>query len=171
MTFKKRAIVAIVVMAMMLLFLSLFIHCGMSLLVRDSAGNVYFEKGVRPGDLVSLGFTHSVEKVLIVDTFFVQTDGSLLLTNTTFGSSGAGIPSELSYNITVDENGNFTIRDINKTFETVNFITGSTPKHFLIVSGVYYPIYSSVPEGKPLFLLVEHKTVAGIVFNNIQSYI
>jgi hypothetical protein len=171
MKFKKQAIIAIVAVAMMLIFLSMLMPSGMSLIVRDSAGTVYFEKGVRPGDVVSLGFTHSVEKVLIVDSFFVQADGSLLLTNTTFGSSGAGIPSELSYNITVDENGNFTIRDINQTFESVNFITGSTPKHYLIVSGEYYPLYSSVPEGKPLFLLVEHKTVAAIAFNKIQSYI
>lgn len=171
MTFEKRAIVAIVAVAMMLLFLSVFVPCGMSLIIRDSAGKVYFEKGVRPGDVVSLGFTHSVEKVLIVDTFFVQTDGSLLVTNTTFGSSGAGIPSELSYNITVDENGNFTIRNINQTFESINFITGSTPKHFLIISGENYPLYSFVPEGKPLFLLVERNTAATMVFNKIRGYI
>jgi hypothetical protein len=171
MTFRKRAIIAIVAVAMMLLFLSVLVPCGMSLIIRDGTGKVYFEKAVSQGDAVSLGFTHSVEKVQIVDTFIVQADGSLLLTNTTFGSSGAGIPSELSYNITVDENGNYTIRDLNQTFGSVNFITGYTPKHYLIISGEKYPIYSLVPEGKPLFLLAERNTAAGIVFNKIRSYI
>jgi hypothetical protein len=171
MTSKKRAIIAVVAVAMMFLFLFILLPCGMSLQVRDSAGKVYFEKSVRPGDSVSLGFTHSVEKVQIVDTFIVQADCSLLLTNTTFDSSGAGIPSELSYNITVDENGNFTIKDINQTFESVNFITSATPKHYLIISGVNYPIFSLVPEAKPLFLLVERNTASGIVFNKIRGYI
>jgi hypothetical protein len=171
MTFKKRAIIAIFAVAMMLLFLSVLLPCGMSMIIRDSTGKVYFEKGVRQGDMVSLGFTHTVEKVQIVDAFIVMADGSLLLTNTTFGSSGAGIPSELSYNITVDENGNYTIRDINQTFDHINFITSSTPKHYLIISGEKYPIYSSVPEGKPLFLLVERNTLARIVFNKIKGHI
>jgi hypothetical protein len=171
MTSKKRAVIVIVAVAMMLLFLSFFVPCGTSLIIRDGAGKVYFEKGVRPGDAVSLGFTHSVQKVQIVDTFIVLEDCNLLLTNSTFDSSGAGIPSELSYNITVDENGNYLIKDINQTFASINFITSDTPKHYLIISGEKYPVYSSVPEGKPLFLLVERTTAASIVFSKIGSYI
>ena len=72
----------------------------MSLIIKDKAGHVYYKKGVCPGDLVSLGFKHSVEKVLVVDTFIVTGDGKLLLDNTTYGSMGAGLPSDQSYNIT-----------------------------------------------------------------------
>jgi hypothetical protein len=171
MTFKKRAIIAIIAVAMMILFLSFLLPSGMSLIIKDSAGTIYFEKSVRPGDTFSLGFTHSVQKVQIVDTFIVLEDSHLLLTYTTFDSSGAGIPSELSYNITVDENGNYTIRDINQTFESINFITGSTPQHYLIISGEKFPVYLLVPEGKPLFLLVERNTAAEYVFNIIRSHI
>ena len=85
---------------MVILFLSLILPCGMLVFVRDKAGNVYYEKSVRPGDIISMEITHSVEKVLIVDNLIVLEDGRLLLTNTTFGSSGYGIPSELFYNIT-----------------------------------------------------------------------
>ena len=87
------------------------------------------------GDVVSLGFNHSVEKVLVVDTFLVTGDDSLLLVNTTYGSMGAGLPSDESYNITTDGHGNFTINDINESFRSINFMTGPIPKHYLIVAG------------------------------------
>lgn len=166
---KKTVIIAIVVMAMMILFLVL--PCGMSLIVRDKAGHVYYEKGVSTGVIVSLEFKHSVEKVQVVDTFLVTADGMLLLTNTTYGSMGAGLPSDESYNITSDGNGNFTIRDINETFASIPFITGTIPRHHISVNGEKYPIYSSVPDGKPLFLLIERNTVASMLFNRIMAYI
>jgi hypothetical protein len=169
MTNRKRLIIATFSVAVILLFLSLILPGGMFVFVRDKAGNVYYEKSVRPGDLVSMEFTHSVEKVQIVDNFIVLTDGQLFLVNTTFGSSGYGIPSESFYNITIDSNGNYTITDINKTFESINFLTGSLPKNYLTVSGEKYPIYSSVPEGKPVILSVEHNTPAGIFYNKIKA--
>jgi hypothetical protein len=169
--FKKQAIIAIVLVAVMLLFLSVLLPCGMSLFIKDQSGRVYFEKNVRDRDMVTLGFNHSVEKVLVFDTFLVQPDGSLLLVNTTFGSSGAGLPSETFYNITTDGIGNFTINNINQTFASVNFMTGPTPRHYLIVSGEYTPIFSLVPEGKPLILSVEHNTPASLLINSIRTYI
>ena len=136
---KKQAIIAIALVAVILLFLSILLPCGMSLIVRDSGGRVYFDKTVRQGDMVSLGFKHSVEKVLVVDTFIVTADDSLLLVNTTYGSMGAGLPSDESYNITTDGHGNFTINDINESFRSINFMTGPIPKHYLIVAGKNYP--------------------------------
>jgi hypothetical protein len=105
-----------------------------------------------------------------VDNLLVQPDGSLLLTNETFDSSGYGIPSETFYNITI-ENGNFTRNNINQSFEGINMIVGSLPRQYLTVAGEKYPIYLSVPEAKPLFLSVEHYTLAEIVFNKIKGYI
>jgi len=166
---KKTVIIAILAVAVMILFLIL--PCGMSLIVRDHAGHVYYEKGVAPGDIISLEFKHSVEKVQVVDWFQVATDGTLLLTKTTYGSMGAGLPSDESYNITTDDTGNFSIENINETFTGIPFITGSIPRHYLSVNGEKYPIYMSVPEGKPLFLLIERNTVASMLFNVIMTYI
>jgi hypothetical protein len=166
---KKRLIIAIFSVAVMLIFLSLILPGGMFVFVRDNAGTVYYEKSVRPGDVVSMEITHSVQKVRIVDNLTVLTDGRLLLTDTTFGSSGYGIPSELFYNITVDSDGNYTIKDINQTFESINFLTGNLPKNYLTVAGEKYPIYSVVPEGKPVILSVERITLAETVFNKIRA--
>jgi hypothetical protein len=99
MTSKKRIITAILAVAVVFLFLSLILPGGMWLTIRDWNGTAYFEKNVKPGDEVSIEFTHSVEHVPIVDNLLVQADGSLLLTNETFDSSGYGIPSETFYNI------------------------------------------------------------------------
>ncbi len=128
--FRKTVIIAIVVVAMMILFLVL--PCGMSLIVRDKAGHVYFEKGVSTGDIVSLEFTHSVEKVQVVDTFLVAADGTLLLTNTTYGSLWGQACHPTNRIILRSENGNFTIKNINETFTGIHFITGAIPRHYMI---------------------------------------
>jgi len=167
---KKRFVTAIVVMAVILLFLSLIMPGGKFLTIRDRSGTLYFETSVHPGELVSLEYTHSVELVQIVDNLIVQADGSLLLINETFDSSGYGIPSEAFYNITV-ENGNFTRNDINQRFEGVNMMTNNLTRQYLTVEGEKYPIYSLLPEAKHLFLSVEHYTLAETVFNKIKGHI
>lgn len=159
---RKTIIIAIVMMAVMILFLML--PCGMSLIIKDKAGQVYLEKGIATGDVVSLEFKHSVEKVQVVDTFLVMAEGTLLLTNSTYGSMGAGLASDESYNITIDDTGNFSIENINVIFERIPFITGPIPMHYLAVNGEKFPIYTSVPPGKPLFLLIERNNVASMLF-------
>jgi hypothetical protein len=164
---KKTAAIAIAVMAALLLLLSL--SPGWSLVIEDGQGMQYFSKDVSPGDVVSLGFTHSVEKVPVIDTFVIDRGGALLLVNTTYGSTGAGLPSEGCYNISTDGHGNFTIENIDATFDKVNFITGPLPRHNIVVSGKNYPIYSSVPEEEPLILRVKRKNIFDMVINAIRA--
>lgn len=165
---KKLGIVAILAVALILLLF--FIPCGMSLLIRDDGGHVYLEKHVRPGDAVSLGFKHSVEKVLVVDTFLVTEDCRLLLKNTTYGSTGAGLPSDQSYNITTDSSGNFTIENIDCTLEKIDFMAVDFTKHYIIVSGETYQLSGIVPYGKPLILSVERNTPATMLVNAIRAF-
>lgn len=166
---KKNVITAIALVAV--IFLLSLLPCGMSLTVKDPGGRVYFMSDIQPGDFVALGFTHSVEKVPVVDTFQVTAAGSLMAVNTTYGSMGAGLPSDESYNITSDDHGNFTINNINETFETVNFITSEIPKHYLSISGKIYPLYTVVPAEKPLILSVERNRLYNKLFNTIRTYI
>lgn len=164
---KKIVITAILALAVMALFFTL--PCGMSLIIKDNAGHAYVERSVASGDVVSLEFTHSVQKVQVVDTFLVSGDGALLLTNTTYGALGAGLPSDASYNITV-EDGNFTIKNINTTFNGIHMMTGALTRNYLTVSGEIIPIYAILPDSKPLFLYIEHNTPAIMVFNRIRTY-
>lgn len=165
---KKLGIVAILAVALILLLF--FIPCGMSLLITDDDGHVYLEKQIRPGDAVSLGFKHSVEKVLVVDTFLVTEDCRLLLKNTTYGSTGAGLPSDQSYNITTDSSGNFTIENIDSIFEKVDFMAIDFTRHYLVVSGETYQLSGIVPYEKPLILSVNRNTPATMLVNAIRAF-
>ncbi len=165
---KKLGILAILgVAAILLLFL---MPCGMSLLIKDKTGHVYLEKSVQPGDTVSLGFKHSVEKVLVVDTFLITRDGKLLLKNTTYGSTGAGLPSDQSYNITTDGNGNFSIENIDTTFDKVDFMAVDFTRHYLVISGETYQLSGVIPYGEPLILSVERNTPASMLVNSIRAH-
>jgi hypothetical protein len=166
---KRVGIVAIGLIATILLLF--FFPCGMTLIVKSTDSRIYFQHDVRPGDVISLGFKHSVEKVIVVDTFTVTADSRLLLKNSTYGSMGAGLASDESYNITTDGQGNFTINDINQMFENVHFMTGSIPKHFIAVNGEKYPVYSVVPEERPLILEVERTTPVSMLYNSIRTRI
>lgn len=128
------------------------------LILRTPDGGILVSQGVGPGDEVSLTFIHSVEKVLVVDNFIIQDNGSLMLKNTTFGSSGAGLPTDSSYNLSHTANSDFLIEGINKSFGSIDLTTGNITKNHLIVSGKDYPIYTMAEEGEPLILAVERKS-------------
>jgi hypothetical protein len=165
---KKLGILTILAVATILLIF--FMPCGMSLVITGKSGHVYFERKVQQGDAVSLGFKHSVEKVLVVDTFLVTEDGELLLKNTTYGSTGAGLPSDQSYNITTDGKGNFTIENIDSTFDKVDFMAVDFTRHYLVVSGETYQLSGLVPYGEPLILAVERNTPVNMLVNSIRAY-
>ena len=74
---RKTIIIAVLVAAVVITFL--FLPVGMSLIIRDKAGHVYFEESVTTGDIVSKEFTHSVEKVQVVDTLLVTADGTSVI--------------------------------------------------------------------------------------------
>jgi hypothetical protein len=116
-----------------------------------------------PGDIISIRFIHSVEKVNITETYIVQPDKKLLLKKALYGSTGAGLPSDISYNITYKD-GEYLIDNINKTFNSVEFITGDIPKHSIIIHNTEYPIYKTSGEGKPLSLVVEPFTLIDYLF-------
>ncbi|WP_424356849.1 DUF1850 domain-containing protein [Methanocella sp. MCL-LM] len=164
---KKLGIAAILGIAMILLFF--FLPCGMSLVIMDKAGHVYYAKNVQPGDIVSLGFKHSVEKVLVVDTFSITGDGQLLLENTTYGSMGAGLPSDQSYNITTDGQGNFTIENIGITYDEINFMTLDFTRHYIVTSGETSQLSGVAPHEKPLILRIERNTPVKIIASAIRT--
>lgn len=164
---KKLGIVAILGIATILFLF--FLPCGMSLIIKDKAGHTYYMKSVSPGDRVSLGFKHSVEKVLVVDTFIVTGDGQLLLDNTTYGSMGAGLPSDQSYNITSDGHGNFSIENIGIPYDKINFMTLDITRHYIIVSGETSQLADIAPHEKPLILCVERNIPINMLIYKIRT--
>jgi len=168
---KKKIVASVVVLAALtlLLLLAFFLPCGMSLIVKDEGGHIYYMRDIQPDEPVSFGFKHSVEKVMVIDTFIVTTDGKLLLVNTTYGSMGAGLPSDESYQITSDNNGNFSIENINEIFEKVDFISMDFTRQHLVVSGEIFWLSERVPEGKPLIMLIEQNNPINMIINTIRA--
>lgn len=136
----------------------LLIQPSLTLTVKEKDGRTLVSQPVKPGDVVIIHYVHSVEKVPVNDTFIVMGDDRLLLRNTTFGSSGAGLPTDSSYNLSHTSNGDFLIENINRTFDRVNFTVGDITKNHLIVSDNDYPLYQMVPEGLPLTLSLERSS-------------
>ncbi|WP_230739757.1 DUF1850 domain-containing protein [Methanooceanicella nereidis] len=132
-----------------------FLPTGMVAVVKEKDGSVILYEPVKPGDVILVGFTHSVEKVPDIEYFEVGRDRKLLLTRTIYGSMGAGLPSDDTFNVTYDGNGYFLIDNINKTFDSISYMTGDIPKHYIIIHENKYPIYSLIPEGKQFILTIE----------------
>lgn len=110
--------------------------------VSDPAGRALVEEPVRPGDLISVLSTHSVEKTGINETYAVEGDGRLSLAYGSFESGGAGLPSDISYDIEQGEDGKFIIRHYNRTFNELIYETGNISRHRVVVGGHEYDMMS-----------------------------
>jgi hypothetical protein len=109
--------------------------------ISDAAGRTLAEVPVREGDLVSVNYTHSVEKTPVNETYMVDKDGCLKLAFATFESGGAGLPSDASYDIRQGSDGTFVITNFNRTYDTVTYGTGNISRHRVIIGQDEYRLY------------------------------
>lgn len=167
--FKKPYLLFLSTIFLILLFLLAVYPIGMHLVVEEKTGKKLVDESIFTGDNISIKFIHSVEKVNVTETYMVQSDKKLLLKRAVYGSMGAGLPSDTSYNITLKD-GEYQIENIDKIFNSVEFITGNIPKHSVIVHNTEYPIYSMSEEGKPLSLYIESFTVIDMIYNNLLMF-
>lgn len=62
--------------------------------IEHKTGKVLYSRGVKPEDVFSVKYLHSVNKSPVEDFFQIQQDYSLMLKKTSFKSFGAGVPFE-----------------------------------------------------------------------------
>ncbi|WP_455449976.1 DUF1850 domain-containing protein [Natrinema thermotolerans] len=92
---------------------------------------------VDDGDVVTLSYTHSVEKTPVEDIYVV--DGTQLrMDRMVFHSHGAGLPSDAPIE-TTDEG---LVLDLNESYDEVGVVPGSIAGHELIVDGDRYDLVS-----------------------------
>lgn len=128
---------------------------GMYVTITERGGKTIVTHPVVPGDIVSLEFVHSVEKVRVIDTYLVTPGGELFLKNTTFGSTGYGLPTDASYNLTVNAEGDYVVEGINETYQSIALSTGPIPRHNVTIGVTTYPLYSMTGDGTHLILGIE----------------
>ena len=154
---KPYLIFSVTIFFTIIILILLFWPLGMQLVVKEKNGKQLIAEQVLSGDVVSIKFIHSVEKVNVTETYIIQGDKTLLLKKSLYGSTGAGLPSDASHNIKYKD-GQYLIEDYNETFRSVEFVTGDIPKHTIKIHNTEYPIYKMSEDGKHLSIFIEYYT-------------
>lgn len=154
----NKNIIFIIIALILVIVIALY-PFRLCLCVTDYMGRDVLSQEVRHGDVFQLNFTHSVEKVEVVDTFLIIDDKIMLLRNTSCGSMGAGLPSGVEDNVTIKD-GLFFVENLNRSFDRINVITGSLPKHRLTLAGVEYSLLDLAGDGKSFFISLKRKSLA-----------
>ncbi len=137
------------------------------IIISDAGGRMLIEEPVRPGDMVSVNYTHSVEKTYVNETYVVDPEGRLALYSAAFQSSGAGLPSDASYEIEQGDNGQFIIRHYNRTYDEVTYGTGNISRHRVIVGNSEYNIYDKLKENNKFSIRISRDSPINIFILHI----
>jgi hypothetical protein len=90
---KKGWVVLPIIFIFIAFLLGSFVRV-LTLEIRNrESGEILFNERVDPGDRVTFGYIHSVEKIPVEGIFVIEEDGFLKLMETRFSSYGAGLPS------------------------------------------------------------------------------
>lgn len=137
--------------------------------VRDEAGTPVIVKPVCAGDEVVISFMHSVEKVPVIDGYVVGADGKLLLKYGKYGSMSAGLPSDVSNNITYTDDGFFLIDNIDRPMEEVLMRVCVIPRYNISISGEKYPLYEMVSDGTLVSIKIEKISPIFLLYSAIKA--
>lgn len=145
--FKPGLIVAIGLSALLgLLFVAGVAGIGAQpvLVVEDDDGTDLLAVPVEDGTVVTLEYTHSVEKTDVRDVYEVRS-GRLVIVQMEFRSYGAGLPSEADVERTDD--GTFVYRPPDTRSGELVVATGPIADHDLVVDGTRYDLASLADNG------------------------
>jgi hypothetical protein len=151
--YKKLLLSALFLIMLLLLILP----GGQYLIIKEQNGKTLVSQPVNAGDVIYYRYNHSVELVPVTDTFLVCGDSTLLLKNTTFSSSGYGLPTDSSYSLTMTETGKYLIENINRSMGHMSFQTYGPAQCHIDINGNDYPVYAMVDDGTPLVMDIEVK--------------
>lgn len=109
-----------------------------TLVVTDTdTGEQLLSVPVDDGDVVTLSYTHSVEKTTVEDIYVVN-GTQLRMDRMVFHSHGAGLPSDAPIE-TTDEG---LVLELDKSYDEIGVVPGSIAGHELIVDGEHYDLVS-----------------------------
>lgn len=84
----------------------------------------------------SINFIHSVNKTNITDYYSFDNKNNIILNKTNYKSFGAGVPTEINDNETfkIENNGSYTIENINKNLGTITLYLSDIYEHILKIN-------------------------------------
>jgi hypothetical protein len=136
-------------------------------LVSDAAGRILAEEPISTGDQVSVRYTHSVEKTPVNETYIVDAEGRLALTFATLESSGAGLPSDASYEVEQGINGTFIVHYSGRVYDSITYGTGNISRHVVIIGGKEYDIFDKLKENNKFNIVITRDSPINIFILHI----
>ncbi|BAI61405.1 conserved hypothetical protein [Methanocella paludicola SANAE] len=164
---KNNPVFFLLFLALFALALLLMLPIVMVVNISDIKGSTLIEEPINPGDRISVNYTHSVEKTYVNETYVVDNGGRLALYSAVFESSGAGLPSDASYEIEQGENGQFIIRNYDRTYDEVTYGTGNISRHRVIIDNSEYYIYDKLKENNKFTIKISRDSPINIFILHI----
>lgn len=99
-------------------------------IIDDSTKKVIFSEEVFPGDSFSTLYIHSVSKTPVEESFVIDNQYRIILSETQVSSTGAGLPSQIfgeeQFHL---QDGKFIIRNINKFLPFIPLKVGKNSRN------------------------------------------
>lgn len=94
---------------------------------------------VNKGDSFFIEYTHSVQLTPVIEIYYIDEKGEIVLEESYFYSYGAGLPSDTPYKFEITKNG-FRIYDIGEVMDNLIYRTGAVKaNHKINIKGKTYP--------------------------------
>ncbi|HHV39199.1 MAG TPA: DUF1850 domain-containing protein [Tepidimicrobium sp.] len=94
---------------------------------------------VRKGDRFNIEYTHSIQLTPVIETYYIDRDGRIVLEESYFHSYGAGLPSDTPYRFDITKDG-FRIYEIYEELDNLVYRTGAIrANHRIFLKGKAYP--------------------------------
>ncbi|MEG6585255.1 DUF1850 domain-containing protein [Dendrosporobacter sp. 1207_IL3150] len=103
---------------------------------------------------ITLKYTHSVHKTLVVENISIDNSGKLVVNSTEYESYGVGLPYLADEGKFRQEGTRFILEDINRPFSIINLRAGPEAKLEMYYQGKVYALYQMVPSGGLISLRV-----------------
>ena len=156
--FNNKIIYAFIVLSILALIGLIFCACNGNLyyleLLDGETGLTKKRLPIDVGEAFSIQFIHSVEKTPVIETFYVNSDGNIILKKVKFKKIGVGYGKYIrtlypsSY-----KNGWFYMEEIHKQ-AILNYRVGYIAKHTLLLRHQTYSFEMLVPPGGLLKIVV-----------------
>jgi len=123
-------------------------------------GEVYIEHPVSPGDELSFGWIHSLEKIPWNEYYHIDEDLNLILDTISFTAFGAGIPHDKG-KVCYVKNGVIYMSEINQKFTEFVWMNSPTATQEIRVADEYVTRGSELPHHRRLVLTIERRNPFG----------
>ena len=105
-------------------------------MIIEVSGEILYVEDVKPRDIFTVSYTHSVNKSPVDDVFEIQPDDSIMLKKTIFRSFGAGIPFELEGSqVLRSYDDRMELDNINRRVEQYLLFVGIVADHTFTMHG------------------------------------